>query len=180
MIVAAGPHLPGADREARAVAAIHGASALTGPAATVEAVTAAMDGADLAHLAAHGSAYAHNPLFSSLRFADGPLMVYDLERLARVPHTVVLAACDSGRSVVYPGDELLGLAATFLSLGAAALVASVLPVLDAETAPFMAGFHERLAGGDPPAAALAAVQRVAGDDEAMAVAAGFVCLGHSG
>ncbi|GAA4717537.1 CHAT domain-containing protein [Phytohabitans rumicis] len=180
VIVAAGPHLPGADREARAVAAIHGASALTGPAATVEAVTAAMDGADLAHLAAHGSAYAHNPLFSSLRFADGPLMVYDLERLARVPHTVVLAACDSGRSVVYPGDELLGLAATFLSLGAAALVASVLPVLDAETAPFMAGFHERLAGGDPPAAALAAVQRVAGDDEAMAVAAGFVCLGHSG
>lgn len=58
-----------------------------------------------------------NPLFSSLRFADGPFTVYDLERLGQVPHLVVLAACDSGRSAVRPGDELLGHGVAFLTHG---------------------------------------------------------------
>ena len=177
--VAAGPGLQCADEEAAAVAAIYGTTALVGSEATADAVTAALDGARLAHLAAHGQVRADNPLFCSLLLADGPLMVYDLERLRRAPHTVVLAACDTGRPVVRAGDELLGLTATFLALGAAQLVASVLPILDAETAPLMTAFHRLLATGDPPAVALARAQLAAKDDgtAAMVVAAGFVCLG---
>jgi CHAT domain-containing protein len=127
----------------------------------------------------HGRLSADNPLFSSLQLADGPLMVYDLEQLPRVPPTVVLAACDSGRHVVYAGDELLGLAATFLAKGAQQLVASVMPVPDAATAPLMVALHERLAAGLAPANALAAAQQTVrrGGPAEMAAAAGFVCVG---
>jgi len=181
MAVCAGPDLPGAESEAMAVAELHGGKPLVGPSATVSAVTGRLDGAALAHLAAHGTAHPHNPLFSSLRFADGPLMIYDLERLDRVPHTVVLAACESGRSVVTAGNELLGLSATFISLGAAQVVASVLPVLDAQTTPLMSALHRRMAAGEPAAEALAAAQgETGGDERVMAMASGFVCIGAGG
>jgi CHAT domain-containing protein len=108
-------------------------------------------------------------------------MIYDLERLDRVPQTVVLASCDSGRNVVAAGDELLGLSATFISLGAVQVVASVLPVLDAQTAPLMTALHRRMAAGEPAAEALAAAQRESADDErVMAMASGFVCIGAGG
>jgi CHAT domain-containing protein len=176
--VAAGPGLPGAQEEAQHVAKIYGAEPLIDPAATVDAVMADLNGASVAHLATHGRLSAQNPLFSDLALSDGPLLVYDLERLRQVPHTVVLSACDSARSVVCAGDELLGLSATFLARGATQLVASVFPILDAETAPFMVAFHEQLAAGQPPAVALAAAQqRMAGDRATMVAAAGFVCIG---
>ncbi|GIJ55297.1 CHAT domain-containing protein [Virgisporangium aurantiacum] len=181
--VVAGPQLPGARREAESVAAIYSTVALVDASATAEATAAALTKADLAHLAMHGRLSPDNPLFSSLQLADGPLMVYDLEQLPRVPPTVVLAACDSGRHVVYAGDELLGLAATFLAKGAQQLVASVVPVPDAATAPLMVEFHRRLAAGLAPATALAQAQQSVGlsTDEAggaeLAAAAGFVCVG---
>lgn len=139
----------------------------------------ALNGASLAHLAAHGRVRGDNPLFSSLLLADGPMTLYDLERLERVPQTVVLAACDSARPIVRPGDELLGFSATFLSRGSRHLVASVVPIPDASTTPLMVAFHRMLAGGHPPAVALAdAQQRVLQTDPAaMAAAAGFVCIG---
>jgi tetratricopeptide (TPR) repeat protein len=178
--VVAGPQLPGARGEAEKVAAIYATAPLVGGSATAEATAAALTKADLAHLAMHGRLSPDNPLFSSLLLADGPLMVYDLEQLPRVPPTVVLAACDSGRHVVYAGDELLGLAATFLAKGAQQLVASVVPVPDAATAPLMVAFHQRLAAGQAPASALAAAQRTVGEGGGaaeLAAAAGFVCVG---
>jgi len=177
-VAAAGPTLPGADREARAVAAIHRIRPLLPPESTVEAMLRAMDGAALVHMAAHGRLAAYNPLFSDLLLADGPLLAYDLEKLDRAPHTVVLAACDSARSVVCAGDELLGLSAAFLTRGTRQLVASMLPVIDAETEPVMVALHQRLAAGQAPAPALAAAQQqLAGDAASMAAGAGFVCLG---
>ncbi|HET8642984.1 MAG TPA: CHAT domain-containing protein, partial [Pseudonocardiaceae bacterium] len=177
--VAAGPDLAGAHSEAGAVAAIHGTIPLVGAAATVEAVAGALDGAALAHLATHGRVSQDNPLFSALRFADGPLMVHDLEAIDRAPHTVVLAACDTGRPVVRSGDELLGLGATLLAQGASQLVAPVLSVRDVETAPLMIAMHRQLAAGQPPASALAAAQQeMAGQyQNGLTDVAPFVCLG---
>jgi len=177
--IAAGPGLPGARAEAEAVAAIHRTTALQGSSATVQAVTAALHRADLVHLAAHGRVRADNPLFSSLTLADGPLTVFDLERLDRVAPMVVLAACDSGRPVVCTGDELLGFGATLLSLGTHQLIASVVPVPDVETAPLMIAFHRQLAAGHGAADALSQAQRQLADGEsrAMAAAAGFICIG---
>ena len=48
-------------------------------------VLGALDGAPLAHIAAHGTFRADSPLFSSLRMDDGPLTVHDFERLGRAP-----------------------------------------------------------------------------------------------
>ena len=177
--VAAGPGLPGARDEADAVAAIYRTTALHGSAATVQAITAALHRADVVHLAAHGRVRADNPLFSSLSLADGPLTVFDLERLDRVAPMVVLAACDSGRPVVCTGDELLGFSATLLSLGTHQLVASVVPIPDVETAPLMIAFHRQLADGQGAAKALSQAQRQLADSDsrAMAAAAGFICIG---
>ena len=76
-------------------------------------------GADLVHLAAHGSFRADSPLFSSVLLADGPLTVYDLERLRRAPAVVVLSACEAAVAAVHDGDELLGTAAALLGAGRA-------------------------------------------------------------
>jgi tetratricopeptide (TPR) repeat protein len=179
VLVAAGPGLTGARSEADAVAAIHGTRAVTGETATVDAVARALDGAAVAHLATHGWVNQDNPLFSALRFADGPLMVHDLRAVGRTPHTVVLAACDVGRPVVHTGDELLGLSATLLAQGTSQLIAPVVSVLDVETAPLMIAFHRLLAAGRPAAAALAAAQQeiAGGEPTGLATAAPFVCFG---
>ncbi|MGW5722018.1 CHAT domain-containing protein [Amycolatopsis sp. NPDC003865] len=177
--VAGGPGLAGAREEALAVAEIHRRTALVDEAATVEAVLAALTTAGTVHLAAHGRLAVDNPLFSALRLHDGPLLVHDVRRLPRVPETVLLAACDVGRSVVCPGNELLGLSATFIERGTAQLIASVVPVPDLATTPLMTEVHRRLAAGEAPAAALAsAQQKVASDGPAgLAASAGFVCIG---
>lgn len=179
VLVAAGPGLPGAETEARAVSALHRVTALAGRAATVDAVTAGLDGASLAHLSAHGRIHPNNPLFTSLTFADGPLTVYDVERLREAPQVVVLAACDVGRSAVRAGDEIMGLSATFLAMGTRHVIASVVPVPDAETVPLMIALHERLASGETPMSALAEAQQQLGHSHpaAMAAAAGFVSIG---
>ncbi len=171
IVAVAGPGLPDAAAEVAEVAAIHGVTPVEGGA---EETLAALDGARLAHLAAHGRVNAANPLFSALQLSDGPLTVYDLERLRIAPKLVVLAACESGRSVVKAGDELLGLSTTFLALGTRCVVASMVPVPDARTRPLMIALHERLAAGLPAATALAQTQHDAGDD---VTAAGFVCIG---
>ncbi|WP_433213879.1 CHAT domain-containing protein [Dactylosporangium sp. CS-047395] len=174
VVAVAGPGLAAAGPEAVAVAARHGGVALTGAEATVAATLAALGTAGLAHLAAHGRLSAENPLFSAIALADGPLMVYDIERLPRVPHTLVLAACDGGRPVVRAGDELMGLGVAFLARGAAQLIAPVLPVPDASTHALMLAFHEGLAGGRTPAEALADAQVALADARS---AASFICIG---
>jgi tetratricopeptide (TPR) repeat protein len=179
VVVAAGPGLVGAPEEAVRVAAIHGVRPLVPPESTVAAVARGLDGAGLAHLATHGRLSVENPLFSQLLLADGPLVAYDLEHLDRYPHTVVLAACESGRNAVRAGDELLGFTATLLAGGSAQLAACVVPVPDAQTVPVMLALHTGLAAGHTLARALADAQCAVADDDpaAAAAAAGFVCLG---
>lgn len=155
-----------------------GARCYTGAEASVEVVARELEGADLVHVAAHGHFRADNPYFSSLRLADGPLTVYDLDALERAPGRLVLSACVSGLSAVRPGDELLGLTAALFALGTNRLVASVVPISDAATGPLMLRLHELLATGLPTATALACAQAQQGmSDEAFAVAASFVCFG---
>jgi len=178
--VVAGPGLPGAREEAEAVADMYPNSwRLLDGAATVASLCAAMDGAALVHIAAHGRLRSDNPLFSSLLMADGPLTVYDLERLDRAPYQVVLASCDTARSHVIAGDEVLGLAGALLTQGTASLVAPLLPVLDAVTGQLMHAYHRGLLAGRSPAHALARAQQEARAQDVVswAAAASFVCIG---
>lgn len=180
VVVVAGPGLPGARREAELVAGRYAHPVrLLGNDASAARVAAAMAGARLVHVAAHGHLRSDNPLFSSLRLADGPFTVYDLELLGRSPRHVVLAACNAGQGQPVAGAEVLGLASALLGQGTPTLVAPVIPVPDGETAALMDAYHAGLAGGRPPAEALADAQRstrLAGP-LALAAAAGFVCLG---
>lgn len=180
-VLAAGPRLPAAHTEVRRLAAVlPGARLLTGPAATADALTVALDGARLVHIAAHGRFRADNPQFSTLELADGPLFAYEWERVARPPGCVVLSACDSGLTGVCPGDEVMGFTAVLLALGARCLIATVLPVPAEPTTALMLDLHRRMRAGARPAQALADAQEAfgaAGDGPARATAAAFVCLG---
>lgn len=170
-VLVAGPDLQHAAPELRALRRTYPeATVLTGRAATAERTRSAMDGARLAHLACHGHFRADNPQFSSLRLADGPLMVYDLERLRRAPEVIVLSACDAGLSAVHAGDELMGLSSALFALGTRTLVASVTPVNDESARHLMIDFHRRLSAGTSPASALA-------ESQASLGVLGFACFG---
>jgi len=165
---------PGNDRGSAEIAAVAAwypeAIVLTGESATPVATLAGLEQAGIAHLAAHGQHQAENALFATLELAGGPLLGYDLQRLARVPRMVVLSCCDLGLTDVRPGDETFGIVTALLTAGAATVVASVARVGDGTAMAAMSGFHRAVAAGAAPAAALAAALPAAGQ-------AGFVCFG---
>jgi tetratricopeptide (TPR) repeat protein len=146
--------------------------------ATAEHVLGALDGAWLAHIAAHGTFRADNPMFSSLRLDDGPLTVHDFERLARAPYRLILSSCDSGVAAPVGADELLGLVSSLVPLGAAGIVASVVPVNDQAAVPVMLALHDALRAGATLAEALLTARRaVSSDPLAHATAHSFLALG---
>lgn len=156
VLLVAGPGLAGAAEEVDALRRLYPAAvALTGDDATAAAVCDALGRAQVAHLACHGSVRTDNPLFSSLTMADGDLTVYDLERCASVPRTVVLSACSTGAGTAITGTEVLGLSTALLSLGCGAVIAPMATVSDAATTPVMVALHQGLRRGERPATALA-------------------------
>ncbi|WAX81737.1 CHAT domain-containing protein [Streptomyces sp. KMM 9044] len=124
-----------------------GARVLEEDDARVERVLEELDGAELAHIAAHGEFRADGPLFSSLRMADGPLIVHDFERLDRSPYRIILSCCDTARFASVGADELLGLVTALLPLGTAGVVACSAPVNDAAVVPLMLALHRGLDAG---------------------------------
>jgi CHAT domain-containing protein len=155
-VLIAGPDLQHADREVTEIAAVYpGSRPLLARTATVASVLRALDGAPLAHVAAHGHHDRENVLFSRLDLADGPLMAYDIQQLTAAPRHVVLSACDVGRTVVRPGEEILGFTAALLYVGTANVISSVTRVADDDAVDVMTGYHRALRAGARPAEALA-------------------------
>jgi CHAT domain/Tetratricopeptide repeat len=178
LVLLAGPGLGTGGAEVPVLARQHpDAAHLAGADATVEAALTALDGAGLAHVAAHGRFRADSPLFSALEMSDGPLTVHDLERLAAAPHRMVLSACESGVLAPVGAEELLGLASSLFALGTAGLVCSVAEVNDEATALLMVDLHAHLERGAVPAVALLALRQDAADPTVAATAAAFVALG---
>ena len=96
-VLVVGPDLPTGGAEVAPIARMHaGASLIASDDATVAAALAALDGAALGHIAAHGSFRPETPMFSSLHLADGAMTVDDVHRLGHPPHRIVLPACRSG------------------------------------------------------------------------------------
>jgi tetratricopeptide (TPR) repeat protein len=146
--------------------------------ATVARVMSAIDGARLVHIAAHGTFRADSPLFSALQLDDGPLTVYDLERLRRGPRLLVLSSCDSAVAAPAGADEVLGLASSLIPLGTAGIVASVVRVNDPAVVPLMIELHRHLRGGASLAGALRDARRASGSDlVAAATGWSFISLG---
>jgi tetratricopeptide (TPR) repeat protein len=171
-VLVRGPGLPAAAGEIDKLAAHHQtAKLLSGEQATVSAVLKALDGAQLAHIAAHGAHEPENALFSRLELADGALFAHEMAGLSRPPRHVVLAACELALNRIRPGDEALGFASALLASGSQTVIAPLSRVGDHASAAAMDDYHRRLAAGATPAMALA---------DAIAVdplRRPFVCLG---
>lgn len=180
-LLVAGPEVDGAAAELDAIKAVWpGSRRIDGAEATVEAVLDALGASDIVHVAAHGRFRSDSPLFSSLALADGALTVYDIERLNRVPTTVVLPACSAAAVDVRAGDQLLGTTAALLAAGVTSVVAPVVAIPDSTATSFTVGLHRRLAEGTAVARATAesaANMRAVGDPLSVLTATSFVCVG---
>jgi tetratricopeptide (TPR) repeat protein len=177
--LARGPGLTSDGAEVPAVAGLYDdVTVLAGADATAEKVLYELDGAWLAHIAAHGVFRADSPLFSSLRMHDGPLTVYDFEQLRQAPYRLILSSCDSGALAPAGADELLGLVSTLLPLGTAGIVAATLPLNDRAVVPVMVGLHSHLRAGRTLAESMCEVRReLTGDPVQQATAASLITLG---
>ena len=170
-LLVAGPDLSHAAGEVTEIAKVYpGCRPLLAGTATVSATLRALDGARLAHLAAHGHHDRENVLFSRLDLTDGPLMAYDIQQLTTAPSQVILSACDVGRTVVRPGEEILGFSAALLYIGTATVISSVARVADDHAMGMMAAYHRALSAGARPAEALADAARTE-------LFSPFVCFG---
>ena len=177
--LARGPGLASDGAEVPPVAELYDeVTVLEGAEATAEKVLYALDGAWLAHVAAHGVFRADSPLFSSLRMHDGPLTVYDFEQLRLAPYRLILSSCDSGVLAPAGADELLGLVSSLLPLGTAGIIASPLPLNDRAVVPVMVRLHRYLRAGRTMAESMCDVRRDLNDDPVQqATAASLVALG---
>lgn len=175
----AGPRLRHAEAEVEKVAQLHHGTAVLRPGgADSSSVLRALDGVALAHVAAHGRFRGDNPMFSSFVLDDGPLTVFDLQRLRRAPHRLVLSSCDTGSLSVTGADEVLGLASALIPLGTAGLLAPTIAVVDEAAVEFAVLVHGRLADGMSTADALRDARIASNDDAAaFAIAHSFTAFG---
>ncbi|MFQ5558644.1 MAG: CHAT domain-containing protein, partial [Acidimicrobiales bacterium] len=155
-----GPGLEHVAPEARAVAGVLGSGAdlLIGADATSGAI-AGRGRPSVLHLAAHGLFRRSNPMYSALRLAGDWMSAMDLMTIDLTGSTVVLSACETGRADLLPDAEAFGFVRAALAAGARTFVGSHWLVNDRSTMELMRRFHEHLAAGLAPAAALATAQR---------------------
>jgi hypothetical protein len=174
-----GPGLSTREAEVTALSPVHEAARiLPAEEATVSAALRVLDGAGLAHIAAHGTFRGDAPLFSSLELADGQLTVHDLEELLQPPRSIILSACDSGGAAPIGAHEALGLVSALLGMGSADVLASVVPVNDHATLRVMADVHSVAGrGGTLAEGWLAARTAAEGDPLRAATAASFTSWG---
>lgn len=188
----AGPDLRAAGREIDRLAKVHRTSSRLGAGTANTAGALEVIGTSaIAHIACHGAFRSDNPMFSSLRLADGELTVHDLAQCAELPHTFVMSACNTGQNAALRGGGLLGMASALMQLGVSSVIAPLTPVNDERSVELMVRLHTHLAAGLPAATALARASIADGVDGADGAggdadgeigsidptAAPFVCFG---
>lgn len=122
---------------------------LMGAAAEASAVAVAGEKAAVLHLACHGHFSADKPAASGIRLHDRWWTASAIRQLRMRARLVTLSGCDTGRSEIQTGDEILGLVRAFLAAGAQALVVSLWTVQDVSTAELMIEFYSRLSRAGP-------------------------------
>ncbi len=177
------PPLPGAEEEARAVAAILKASALTGAAATKSAVLTQAANARYVHLATHGfldrltdqAQSGVNPHVREFALFDettgggvktpgmlalaasgadsGMLTADEIAQSSTTAELVVMSACDSGRGAIND-DGVIGLSRAWMAAGAPSVMVTLWTIPDEATKDLMVAFYQQLAAGTRKAEAL--------------------------
>jgi len=157
--------LPAAVQEARDVASSYPrVTSLAGADATPERFLAGVAEHAIVHFAGHGVANEDQPAFSRLLLAAAPraaggLLASDIAR-QRFPNTrlVVLGACESARGAIRSGEGVLSIARAFLVAGVPTVVGALWEVDDEMTRRLLKQFHNDIARGETPAAALRRAQ----------------------
>jgi CHAT domain-containing protein/tetratricopeptide (TPR) repeat protein len=125
--------------------------------------SAPLDSFRVVHLATHALVSEWTPARSALALApgdgeDGFLGPADLASLRLRADLVILSACRTAGGMVTGGEGVQGLTAPLLEAGARAVVATLWPVRDRETAAFMEAFYAALSDGRPATDALRAAK----------------------
>ncbi|MDH5508254.1 MAG: CHAT domain-containing protein [Anaerolineae bacterium] len=113
------------------------------------------------HVASHIFSDPHTGRLSGVILADSEIWVDRWRDLAPLPALVTLSACNGTQSLIYLGDEPVGLPITCLVAGAERVIGSIWPVQDHAAAELMTDFYTYWATGKKPAEALAMAQRAA-------------------
>ncbi len=166
------PPLPGAEREAKAIAPLLNTQPLIGNQATKTVVTELMSKARVIHLATHGlldnvdgigSAIAlapdsqtpplTPPLLRGAGGINGLLTAAEIFSLKLNAELVVLSACDTGRGKLV-GDGVIGLSRSLISAGVSSVMVSLWAVSDDSTAYLMTEFYQNIQQNPDKAQAL--------------------------
>jgi len=184
--------LPQAEAEVTEAAALWGhvgvaVECLTGPAASERAVRAALEQADIVHVAAHGMLDLRRPrdghaILLAPGEDDGSLQARELRTLdLSGVKLAVLNLCHGVFCRYGPGDEPLGLMSACLSAGASGVIGALWELPDGPARHFIGWFYEALAegdaNGDPAAALRAAARRAIAAGWPVAHWAGMVLVG---
>lgn len=118
---------------------------------------------DMIHFACHGTYEAESPLFSALLLSpeeedDGRLEAHEIFGLNLNCDLVTLSACETGLAQITKGDEIIGLARSFIFAGTPSIVTSLWKVDDLATAVMVKRFYRYIRAGYPKAEALRRAQ----------------------
>ena len=146
------PSLPGAEKEALAIAKLFNSQAIIGNQATKLTVEQRISQARIVHLATHGILDNTEGIFSSLALAPGNgdngfLTAREILALKLNAELVVLSACDTGKGKITGGDGVVGLSRSFIGAGTPSIIVSLWSVPDAPTAELMTAFYQNLKNG---------------------------------
>lgn len=153
------PPLPDAARQVRALSRLYGATesdVLLGPAATEPALRHASPDVAVVHLATHGVLDNASPMHSFLLMSgdpagpaamDGRLEAWEVADLSLPVDAVVLAACETARGRIAPGEGMIGLSWAFVLAGSPRTLATLWKVDAASTTDLMTAFHRRFRSG---------------------------------
>lgn len=154
------PSLPGAEREALAIAQLLNTQSLTGNQATKSAVVQKMIQARMIHLATHGllDDFTGQGIPGAIALApsgqdNGLLTASEILDLKLKAELVVLSACDTGRGRI-TGDGVIGLSRSLIAAGVPSVIVSLWAVPDAPTASLMTEFYRNLQQNSDKAKAL--------------------------
>lgn len=154
------PSLPGAEREALAIAQLLNTQALIGNQATKSTVVQKMTQARMIHLATHGllDDFTGQGIPGALALApsgqdNGILTASEILDLKLKAELVVLSACDTGRGRI-TGDGVIGLSRSLIAAGVPSVIVSLWAVPDAPTASLMTEFYRNLQQNPDKAKAL--------------------------
>ena len=159
-------NLPDAANEVRSIAAEYGpgqSDVYLHGAATETMLKASAGHHRIIHLATHGVADSHWPMFSALVLAptaqdDGLLEAREVADMRLDADLVVLSACNTAGGLIRSGEGVIGLSWAFLLAGCPTTVVSQWSAESRATSQLMIEFHRHLVRGVPVPEALRQAQ----------------------